>query len=862
MKHNRNPLASAIHYALGAGVALGLAATAAPVWSQEAEEEEAIADRIVVTGSRIARVDLDGALPVTVIDRDAIELSGESSVAELLRNTTLNTFGSFRPQSGSSAQSFAGVSLRGLGEDRTVVLIDGRRAPRGTQVGGANDLNLIPLAAVERIEILSDGASAIYGADAIGGVVNIITRKDYEGVQLRYTWTNPKREGGKVRDGSVLWGTSGAQGRVLAGFSKSSRGMIFSRDREWSAEPGASSFANNYGIPGFDDDGNAIPAFAFLNPGSIAAYNDGVGCEDIGRGFYDASDIFAVPPGFRCFYDFNLVAANEASTNNRSVFVNGDFEINSDWRIVANAFHTQVRSFGRYAPTPEAIFLPEGAAANLTGQPVFLWHRFAAVGPRDSFVESNNSDVMVALQGGFGDVDVEVGVRHNRNAYTDRGYNYISIPIAQQFLIDGTYDPFRPFDNDQSVLDAMNITIGRDGFYNMDELFVLANGDFAELSGGPIGWSLGAEWRREDYADIYDAQSAAGNVGGSAGNSAFGDRIARAVYGELLFPVLDNFEISLAGRFDDYSDFSAEFSPKIALRYQPINALAFRGSWGQGYRAPTLDIANQQPAFSASFINHPPSCLALGLPANCTSQTRAFTIANPDIEAETSDQWSVGMFFQPTDWLEGSIDYYNITVDNRIAFFGAGAVIAREEAGLPLPAGLFSTRTPDNQIVQVFQGFDNEGKIETDGVDLNVRANFDLAGGRLFTGLSVSYVNSFKIDGGQDLTGVDLSAGPRWRSSLQSTYSWGDFQFGYVLQYIHKMSQRIFQGERQGHVATSVRHDLQFTYFTPFNSEVTLGVRNLTDRDPSLNPFQSRDFNFGLYDAAGRVPYIRFTQNF
>src|SRR5690606_19034820 len=136
------------------------------------------------TGSRIQRADVEGALPITVIDRMDLELSGEISVADFLRTTTFNSFGSFRPQSGSSAQSFAEVSLRGLGGSRTLILIDGRRAPTAPMVGQGQDLNAVPLAAVERIEILSDGASAIYGSDAIGGVVNIITRKDFSGVEI------------------------------------------------------------------------------------------------------------------------------------------------------------------------------------------------------------------------------------------------------------------------------------------------------------------------------------------------------------------------------------------------------------------------------------------------------------------------------------------------------------------------------------------------------------------------------------------------------------------------------------------------------------------------------------------------------
>ena len=218
---NFNQLSGAIRFALLAGAASTFAI--APAFAQEQEEEATTLDAIEVTGSRIKRADVEGALPVTVINRADIDTSGKVSVAELLQSSTFNSFGSFVPSSGSSAQSFSEISLRGLGGGRTLILIDGRRAPTSPQAGEGQDLNSIPLAAVERIEILSDGASAIYGADAIGGVVNIITRKDYNGAEFTYGFSNPSYEGGETEEGSVIFGTSGDRGRMLAGASFSKR---------------------------------------------------------------------------------------------------------------------------------------------------------------------------------------------------------------------------------------------------------------------------------------------------------------------------------------------------------------------------------------------------------------------------------------------------------------------------------------------------------------------------------------------------------------------------------------------------------------------------------------------------------------
>ena len=198
----------------------------------QAQQSGAQADqRIEVTGSRLKRAETEGALPITVIDRAAIEASGKNSVAELMRDITFSSFGNFKPQSGSSAQALADIDLRGLGSDRTLVLVDGRRISKAPFAASSQDLNQIPLAAIERVEILSDGASAVYGSDAIGGVINFITRKNFNGLQATYGEGNPEVTGGDTKEGSLLMGASGAKGRLFAGVSVNKRDMIYTRDQ-------------------------------------------------------------------------------------------------------------------------------------------------------------------------------------------------------------------------------------------------------------------------------------------------------------------------------------------------------------------------------------------------------------------------------------------------------------------------------------------------------------------------------------------------------------------------------------------------------------------------------------------------------
>ncbi|MFM7627385.1 MAG: TonB-dependent receptor plug domain-containing protein, partial [Gammaproteobacteria bacterium] len=264
-------------------------------------------DEVVVTGSRIKRENIESAaLPVTVITREQLDESGDTSVADFIRDLPFNSFGSLRQQSGNSGQSFAGISLRGLGEGRTLVLVDGRRAPVAPNVGSAQDLNSIPLAAVERIEVITNGASAIYGSDAIGGVVTIITRKDFNGVQAVVGASDPRRSGGATEEGSLIFGASGDRGSLLAGVSYNHRDIIFQRDRSYSSVPGASTFSNNflssrvapgtlYGFAAVSFLAN--PTFGSVVPG---------GCTE--RGFYTSG----TGASQRCFYNFALEGAYEA----------------------------------------------------------------------------------------------------------------------------------------------------------------------------------------------------------------------------------------------------------------------------------------------------------------------------------------------------------------------------------------------------------------------------------------------------------------------------------------------------------------------------------------------------------------------
>ena len=833
-----------------AAVSAGALATTS-AFAQESEDAAATLDTIEVTGSRLKRADIEGAVPVVVIDRADIDASGDVSVADVLRDSTFASFGNFKPQSGSSAQSLATIDLRGVGSGRTLVLIDGRRAPTNPMsASSGSDLNAIPLAAVERIEILSDGASAVYGSDAIGGVVNVILRKDFNGAEIRYGVGSTEVTGGDLQDMSVVFGSSSDRTRVIGGAASSKRGMVFTRDQIGGQTPGVSLYGNNYynwdtqaidPVPGFSCDQGA---FYFLGSGL-------------------------------CSFNFNSVAANDAKVDNTSVFIRADHQINDNWTVYGAATMTKVETFGRYAPVPGVVVVDDGTQSDINGgvacgaggcapgttdgNPTYYFHRFAAAGNRDNWTDTTNADYLVGFQGQLTDtIGLDFGLRRTDYKYVELGRGYIVASLANEAANNGSYDLANPYAADPDVLSGMQATISRDSRWTTDEIYALLSFDLFEMDGGTSNGVFGVEYREDTLVDQYDSLSEAGLVLGSSGNSSAGSRDAKAAYFELLLPFSSSFDVTLAGRFDSYSDYGNDFSPKIAMRWQPLENLTLRGSYGQGFRAPGLDILTQKTTFSAEPVNDAQSCIALGQPANCQLQVDTFFQANPELESEQSTQFSVGAVWDPLEWLDFSVDYYAIEVENTINQITPQAIINSDLDPAtygPIPPGMSITRRANGAIDQIVAGYANQGTLDTDGIDFRMNTNFDLGKyGQLRNQLTISYINSYDIDDGLgNVTEfLDINGYPDRRGSLNNTWTFGDFTAGWNINYI---------GEN-GPVGGYATNDVQLSWQAPWNGQITVGATNVGDRYPELVAFDGRPWNFYLYDAYGRTTYLRYTQTF
>ncbi|WP_460454678.1 TonB-dependent receptor domain-containing protein [Arenimonas aestuarii] len=831
-------------------LALACALTAGAAHAQPLAEEPAAA-----TASRLAQA--PDALPLVVIDRAQIDASGHVLLADILRDLPQASFGNFRPQSGSSAQALANIDLRGLGAGRTLVLVDGRRiaaSPVSASFGA--DLNAIPLALVERIEVYAGGASAIHGQDAVGGVVNLVTRRHFDGVQLRVGHAASEVRGGDLDDMSMVFGVGSERTRLIGGASKARRGMLFTRDQIGGEARGVGLFGNNY-------------------------YNWSTGALEVVPGFSCDQGAFYLLPTGVCSFDFNDVAANEAKVANTSVFLRGEHQINDRWQVHASASVARVESFGRYAPTPGQVVVDDGtpndinggvacgaagcAPGTTDGLPTYYYHRFAAAGNRDNFTDTTRADYLVGFQGQLTDtLDMDFGLRRSDYKYVELGRGYIVSDLANQLANDGRYDLSDPFGASPEVLSSLQATISREASMREDTVYATVNASLFGMAGGTSHAVFGAERVTTRYRDQYDSLSEAGRVLGTAGNSAGGDRDYTAVFAEWRLPFTPRLDLTLAARYDDFDRLDGQFSPQAKLRWQPLDVLTLRAQWEQGFRTPGLDITTQLPSPSNEFINDPRTCSVLGQPPFCQVQVPVVAIGNPLLASEQSEHLGAGVVYQPLDALRLSLDYTRTRVEDTIVRYRAQDLVNSElDPSIfgPLPDGLGVFRAADGSVREVVVGFGNGGAVEVDALDLVVAADFSLGRyGELGSELAVSRLLRYEIlsAGGVGSSFEGRFGYPETRARLATTWSLGDLSIGWRAHGIQGQSS----GSANNRIGSYVTHDLSLAWQTPWRATLSAGVNNVGDRYPALRAFDGRPFNFNLYTSYGRTPYLRYTQTF
>ena len=613
MKPENNALERAVRSVLFTGAITAFAVSPMAMAQEEGDEDEDQLElgRQVVTGSRIKRMDLEEARPVVVITREEIELSGQESVADVLRNSPINTFGSSREVSGTSWMGQATIDLHGIGSTRSLVLLDGRRAPRSPVTANqANDLNIIPLSAVDRIEILTDSASAIYGSDAIGGVINVILRKDYDGLEVGTSLQRPTREGADTDAGVITIGGSTNRGRFLFTADFRNKTHIASADRFYTkGDPGYDAGPIVHPNPPFEATwydftqtnnvsvwGNTVWGHWVAAPNCEQVVDPSTG-ERLLLGPYldgDGSEY--------CGFDYTAFSWETTDLKSTSAFLRADYELNPDHAVRLQSMYSTTNNHGRYAPAVGAFRMTPGAAGGLKQGfdfdvpypellPYWLGHRFVGLGNRDFKSTNTLFENAVLAYGTVGMFDYEFEVRHTRYDGRVDSCCFAKSFTTSQYVAQGLYNPFDPLSPlNADAYDALTANATRDIRADFRTYSGNVSFDFLNAPGGPIGWAVGFDYIDEQFQDIYDPLSAGGDLIGSAGNSGEGERLVKAGFAEAYIPVLSNLEVSAAARYDTYDDAAGnETSLYLSARYQPTDWLLFRASWGEGFRAGNMN---------------------------------------------------------------------------------------------------------------------------------------------------------------------------------------------------------------------------------------------------------------------------------
>ncbi|MBS7456070.1 TonB-dependent receptor domain-containing protein [Coralloluteibacterium stylophorae] len=663
MTFKTKPLSNAIKVAMFAGT--GLAMTAPAVLAQSSEATTL--DRIQVTGSRIQRVDVETSQPVFSLSREDVQSQGLTSIGDVIQN--LSTGGSaLNSTFNNGGNGETRVSLRNLGSDRTLVLVNGRRWIGGTGLGGAVDLNTIPTAAVERIDVLKDGASVIYGSDAIAGVINIVLRTDFDGAEANAYFGQFDKGDGNREAYDFTIGSVGDRWTATFGVGYVKENPVMAGDREISAEPtfgtgnafgssttpdGRFGFGDSACFTGrFDDDGNPINVAAGNQfPGAT----DGASCVP-GTLTTDGPGSPARPFGGADIYNFAPENYLLTPQERRSIFGNASLDVTDNVRFKATAIYNERESEQLLAAMPvtlgtvgsgngAGVVWSADNAYNPFGEDVTrIQRRFTESGGRRFMQDVNTTAITLGFEGDF-----EVGDRYfawdagyfwgeNEQSDTTDGlftFTALGNALGPTFVdADGNLqcgtaanpvgggcvplDLYGYGSLTQEMLDYVGFEAHDNYGYQNKYWYASLSGDVFELPAGPLQFSLGAERRKESGYDHPDALINAGDTTGNARTATDGGYDVDEAYLELQIPLLADLpgaqllDLNIATRYSDYSTFGDTQNSKAGFRWKPINDLMVRGNYTEGFRAPSISELFQGQSDSFPTINDPCSTASFG----------------------------------------------------------------------------------------------------------------------------------------------------------------------------------------------------------------------------------------------------------
>ena len=863
-----------------------------PVMAQEAAPAM---QRVEVTGSSIKRVAKEGALPVQVITFDQIEKQGITTTEQLVRTLSANGTGADNMTSGnnvfgadadrvSGGASFA--SLRGLGPSSTLVLLNGRRIATHGASGKSVDLNSIPLGAIARVEILKDGASAIYGTDAIGGVINFILKTNYSGVEASVSTNDTQAGGGATRRASLLAGTGSLDTdryNIMASLTVdkaqrlngSDRSFVngFQPERGLSPDTTGTPFANQ-----LSGAGTALGA-SFQLPGDPNKYLQANPlsfqgkCDTIpGMSQYQTElwkDVTSpLRTKYSCAYDYGADYVLQFPVERANFLSRGTVQLAPDHRMFVEVLGSRTKATAILTPMQVQATIANKAVYPVGGayyqdlsayiptfdntKPISYKWRANDVGNRTQENTTDNARVLIGFEGNFGKWDYKAGISRaessTKTKLTD-GYSYTDKLYAA--LATGIINPWVGAGQSQTeaAKQLIESTKFRGAFQHgkttLTQIDGSVSGELFQLPAGALAVAAGFDFRREGYNFAQDVDAT--QILLAPGNAALNDasRTVKAVYAELLVPVMKDLEMQLAIRRDDYSLVGATTNPKVAFRYQPADFLLFRGSASKGFLAPSF-----QQLYSGSLSQELPNGVVdqqgcaqhPGVPEYCAIDRLDYkTGGNKNLKPETSKQGSVGIVIEPFKGYSASFDYWAINTKDRILNRTPQIVLANYQA-----LNQYIIRKPDGTIDYVQAGWINAAGSRVRGLDVGLRGEGKVNDVKWTATLDGTYMDSFKFaeyqgQEYQELVGKfytrDLYL--RWKHNASFGVSRGDWSGLLIQSFSSGYKDQVPNGGKgtpppgfNPDVSSYTTYNLSGTYTGFKNTTITVGIQNLFDRDP------------------------------
>jgi iron complex outermembrane receptor protein len=961
--------------------ALVLAMLPLAAQAQETPDTKTL-DAVTVTGTRIKKAEVESQVPVQILTREDIDRSGLTSLGDLVQeltsagsalNTKFNSSGNFgfSPNGDGVGAGSAQVDLRHLGSKRVLILVDGLRwvnESSASGVGASTDLNTIPMALVERIEVLQDGASALYGSDAIAGVVNIITRKTFDGGQVSAQYGVFGEGDGETKSIDLAWGWNTDRSNLFLGLSWVDQEAIFSKDRAQSSFPvpgtglafASSATPNGRFIffspvqgsgcgPLTDHDNDPLtPVMSFCNitTPNGSTYPNGV---NFGTDFI----------GFSRANRFNFSQYNLLLTPSERLGLFGQyrFNISDNLQWYVKALANRRESVNQAAPEP--IFLGPDAG---TGNPYADNITISALNPFNPFgFDLNSSNLILVgrrpveggprvfeqdvdthylatgLSGAFGADhqflwDANIAWSRNQADQTNYGsYNIRNInlalgdPAACAAVAGCT--PLNIFDGPGSITPAMLAWIQpvlHDESTN--ELFLASanvSGDWFDMPAGKLAFAAGVEHRRYKGSYTPDpinyVQVAPGVVenwyNGVPSLPTSGDYNVSELYFEVNAPLIDNGEghkldVSVAGRYSDYSTFGSEFTPKLGLRWQLDEDFVLRATFAEGFRAPSIgelygsasraDLVLVDPCLigvdGSAPTGNPANCAALGVEPGDTQSNPQISVAtggNPDLDPETARSFTGGFIWSPSffadrawsDKIDLEVTYYRHDIEGAIQAIDAQTQLDLCVATLEEQFCDGITRSSVGSINGFANRLTNLGSIKTSGVDAN-----------LFWTLPETVLGQFKVAWHNTIVGeyravgaagqeqprapgieVNDSGIPEWTSNVMVDWKRKNWYGSWTVRHISELTEQcgdatgfpgVCSNDADGTnlLRATTFNDMQLGYHMEWMKgfDITAGINNIFDTDPpiclscSLNGYDA-----STYDAPGsRFYYLRMSAKF